>query len=75
MSEETTIERVAKAIATANSDTTWTFIVLRACAALLAMREPTIAMLTEALRDLADWGCLLQDWQAMIDHVAKEVSE
>ena len=75
MSEETTIERVAKAIAAANDDTDRKFIVLPACAAALAMREPTIAMLTAALRDHSDWGGLPQVWQAMIDHVAKEVSE
>jgi len=48
--------RVAKAIAAANGDSDWKFIVLPACAAVLAMREPTIVMLTAALRDLPDWG-------------------
>lgn len=65
-------ERVARAIAHSLGAEDWRPYVDAARAAVLAMREPTPAMMEAALPDLPDWGYLPDDWRAMIDHVAGE---
>jgi hypothetical protein len=72
MSEDRMIVKVAKAIAIVISDTDWKAHVSTARAAVMAMREPTTAMLEAAMPDFPDWGYLPDEWRAMIDYVATE---
>lgn len=66
------IAKVAQAIAVAQGATDWQIHLGAARAAVIAMREPTTAMLQAAVPDLPDWGYLPDEWQAMIDYVAAE---
>ena len=68
--EHSMIDRVAQAIAVAQRDPDWTRYRTAARAAILALREPTAAMLDAATSDLPDWGDLPEDWRAMIDSAA-----
>jgi hypothetical protein len=72
MSGECMIARVARAIAVTQGDSDWRAYLTPARAAVLAMREPTAAMLQAAIPDLPDWGYLPDEWRAMIDHVVAE---
>lgn len=74
MASETssTIEHMARAIASELGVADWRPYVDAARAAILAIREPTVEMLEAALPDMPDWGYLPEDWRAMIDHVAHQ---
>ena len=72
MTGDSMIAKVAHAIALAEGDTNWKVRLEAARAAVIAMREPTIAMLQAAVPNLPDWDYLQDDWQAMIDFVATE---
>lgn len=66
------IAKVAHAIASAQGETDWRVYLGAARAAVLAMREPSIEMLSAAVHDLPDWGYLPDELQAMIDYVVVE---
>jgi hypothetical protein len=68
--EITMIDRVALAIAAALHDSDWKGYRTAALAAILALREPTSAMLDAATSGLPDWGNLPENWRAMIDRAA-----
>ncbi len=72
---ERMIARIARAIAVSHGESNWRVHVGVARAAVQAMREPTDEMLDAALPNLPDWGCLPEDWRAMIDYVVAERSE
>jgi hypothetical protein len=65
------LSRVAQAIATAHGQEGWQAELPAAKAAILAMREPTLAMLEAAVPGLVDWGFLPDEWRAMIDYAAE----
>ena len=74
MTQDCMIDKVAQAIAMTEGNTNWKVRLVAARAAVIAMREPSTAMLQAAIPDLPDWGYLPDEWQAMIDYVASEQS-
>jgi hypothetical protein len=72
MPHELMIEKVARAIASANGDANWRAHLPAARAAVSSLIEPTDEMLAAAMPACADWGYLPEDWRAMINYILHE---